>query len=108
MPSDGARDEGVSTALTVMDFDDGTGRGLAASRDLEAGEFVVKTPFHLFLNTEDLGTSRFCHVFRAVRGLDAKASHILCIMMEDADAENSPWYDVTFLRSRPATLRSCG
>jgi hypothetical protein len=84
------KDEGVSTSLVVRDFKS-TGRGLAASRDLEAGENVIRTPFHLFLNTEDVATSRFAHVFNSVRGLDERASHILMVMMEKADSANSPW-----------------
>jgi len=87
---DWCKDEGVSTSLVVRDFKS-TGRGLAASRDLEAGENVIRTPFHLFLNTEDVATSRFAHVFNAVRGLDERASHILMLMMEKADSANSPW-----------------
>lgn len=43
------------------------GRGMAASRDLQVGEVIVSTPHYLFLNTEDIQSSRFAHVILQVR-----------------------------------------
>ena len=59
--------EGVSTALTVRSFP-GTGRGMAAARDLGAGETIISIPTSLFLNTEGL------NIQTATSGDDASTS----------------------------------
>jgi hypothetical protein len=52
---------------------------------------IASTPHELFLNTEDLASSRFSHVFALVRGLDERCQHILLVMMERCDMDQSKW-----------------
>jgi len=91
-------ENGVSAALQICEFA-GTGRGMAASRDVAPGETIVSTPHYLFLNTEDIQSSRFAHIFMQVKGLDERSMHILMVLMERGDVENSPWK--SYLKSCP-------
>ena len=56
---------------------------MAAKEKLKAGAVIIETPSAVCLNTEDLASSRFAHVFEKVKGLDERAKVFFCVAHVD-------------------------